>query len=288
MDTSRQERSGTSPPTNRVLDVIDLLVRQNGVPVRMAEIVRDVDLTQGTAHAILRTLCDRGWAVRIPTDKTFVLGPALAQAAASASHTNELERLAIEAVDALAERLEVATSVVQRIGDELAVIGSGGGLDEAMDMHLGDRLPYAAPFGPAFAAWEPMSERRSWVERSIPASGPVFERIESRLDRIREVGYSLERMTPALVDAARSMVDLHREPISPSVRSAVADLLAEIAAADSPSRERVTSIAAPVFDRSGGVTLNVSLHPFRVMNAREITAAAGALIAVTTTLGHAA
>ena len=38
----------------------------------------ELGLTQATAHAILTTLCDRGWVSRDPVDKTYSLGPALA------------------------------------------------------------------------------------------------------------------------------------------------------------------------------------------------------------------
>ena len=45
--------------------------------MRFSDIVRELDLTQGTAHGILKTLFDRaGWAAN-PSTKTFALGPAL-------------------------------------------------------------------------------------------------------------------------------------------------------------------------------------------------------------------
>ena len=46
--------------------------------LRFSDVVRELGLTQATAHAILATLCDRGWVSRDPVDKTYSLGPALA------------------------------------------------------------------------------------------------------------------------------------------------------------------------------------------------------------------
>ncbi len=37
--------------------------------MRFSDIVRELDLTQATAHAILKTLSDRGWVTRDPDDQ---------------------------------------------------------------------------------------------------------------------------------------------------------------------------------------------------------------------------
>src|SRR6201995_4260765 len=79
---SQAIRGSTSAPTARVLDVVELLARSGNTPMRFSDVVRELDLTQATAHAILKTLCDRGWASRDPVTKTFTLGPALAVVAA--------------------------------------------------------------------------------------------------------------------------------------------------------------------------------------------------------------
>ncbi|HEY0226704.1 MAG TPA: helix-turn-helix domain-containing protein, partial [Mycobacterium sp.] len=75
---SQAIRGSTSAPTARVLDVVELLARSANARLRFSDIVRELDLTQATVHAILKTLCDRGWASRDPVTKTFALGPALA------------------------------------------------------------------------------------------------------------------------------------------------------------------------------------------------------------------
>lgn len=58
-----------SPPTARVLDVLELLAQhaRAGTSPRLSDLVRDLGLTQATAHAIMATLCDRGWAIRDPS-----------------------------------------------------------------------------------------------------------------------------------------------------------------------------------------------------------------------------
>ncbi|MBZ4561135.1 helix-turn-helix domain-containing protein, partial [Mycobacterium avium] len=49
-----------------MLDVVELLARSPSARLRFSDVVRELGLTQATAHAILKTLCDRGWASRDP------------------------------------------------------------------------------------------------------------------------------------------------------------------------------------------------------------------------------
>ena len=70
-------RGSSSAPTERVLDIVELLSRPGRGEIRFSDVVRELDLSQGTAHAILKTLSDRGWVARDPATKAFTLGPAL-------------------------------------------------------------------------------------------------------------------------------------------------------------------------------------------------------------------
>ena len=83
--------------------------------------VRKLGLTQATAHAILTTLCDRGWASRDPVDKTFSLGPALAAVAARVDTARPLAHTARAAALQLAAEFGYAASVVERFGDSLVI-----------------------------------------------------------------------------------------------------------------------------------------------------------------------
>ncbi|HXO78642.1 MAG TPA: helix-turn-helix domain-containing protein, partial [Mycobacterium sp.] len=44
-----------------MLDVIELLAAATEERLRFSDVVRELGLTQATAHAILTTLSDRGW-----------------------------------------------------------------------------------------------------------------------------------------------------------------------------------------------------------------------------------
>ena len=63
-------RGSTSAPTARVLDIVELLARPGNERLRFSDVVRELELTQATAHAILKTLSDRGW-VSLTLKTTF-------------------------------------------------------------------------------------------------------------------------------------------------------------------------------------------------------------------------
>ena len=109
-----------------MLDVVELLARSGNVPLRFSDVVRELDLTQATAHAILKTLCDRGWASRDPVAKTFTLGPALAVVAARTDTARPLAHAARGAALRLSREVGYAGSVVERFGDSLVVTAFEG------------------------------------------------------------------------------------------------------------------------------------------------------------------
>ena len=148
----------TSAPTTRVLDVVELLAGPGNERLRFSDVVRKLELTQATAHAILTTLCARGWASRDPVDKTFSLGPGFRIGGGADGHCAAAGATARAAALQLAEQLGYAASVVERFGDSLVITAfedpgrkSGGA--------PGDRIRYAPPFGVAFAAWDTDEEQ---------------------------------------------------------------------------------------------------------------------------------
>ena len=108
-------------PPSRVLDVVELLSQPGESPMRFSDIVRELDLTQATAHSILKTLSDRGWVTRDPMTKAFALGPALSLLAARLDVARPLTHLARDATQRLVETTGMAASVVEKTGDHLVI-----------------------------------------------------------------------------------------------------------------------------------------------------------------------
>jgi DNA-binding IclR family transcriptional regulator len=259
-----------------VLDVVELLAGSGKDRLRFSDVVRELGLTQATAHAILTTLCDRGWANRDPVDKTFSLGPALAVVAARVDTARPLAHTARTAALQLADELGYATSVVERVGDSLVITAfedagrqSGGA--------PGDRIRYAPPFGVAFAAWDTDEQQRAWIQRSAATNAKLARRLEEVLARTRERGFDVDCTTPALTQAAQVVGTLPSDGLPDHVREITDQLLVEFTTIgflsdDDTARQAqpVATIAAPVFDHRGRVAMIVAVHPLQALTRKRI------------------
>jgi DNA-binding IclR family transcriptional regulator len=247
------------------------------MPLRFSDVVRELDLTQATAHAILKTLCDRGWASRDPIAKTFTLGPALAVVAARTDTARPLAHAARGAALRLSREVGYAGSVVERFGDSLVVTAFESQEAPQPSGIPGDRIPYAPPFGVALAAWDTDEERREWVRRGAGSNSDRAERLERVLEHTRERGYDVDWTTPALAQAAQVVLTLDSSDVPTPVRHIMDQLLAEFTTIgflsdDNPGRRKqpVVTVAAPVFDQRQRAALMVAVHPLCPLSARQI------------------
>jgi DNA-binding IclR family transcriptional regulator len=259
--------------------------------LRFSDVAREADLTQATAHAILKTLCDRGWASRDPVTKTFSLGPALAVVAARTDMARPLAHAARAAALEVSGEVGYAGSVVERFGESLVITAFEGDDSREPAGIPGDRIPYVPPFGVAFAAWDPEAEQRAWIERSAAGNTVLAERLEQVLTRTRERGFDVDWTTPALGQTAYLVRTLQNDGLPPNVREVIDQLLVECIAVgflaeDDPARKAqpVATIAAPVFYHSDRVALIVCVHPLRALTLRQINSIGRRLTRATTAI----
>jgi DNA-binding IclR family transcriptional regulator len=267
----------SSPPTRRVVDIIELLAERRGSTTRLSDIVHALGLNQATAYVILKELDEMGWVTRNPADKTFSVGAALVRLAGRIDQSPSIAHAARAAASAAATDTGYAASVSERVADSLVITAFIAGRDDQWSLSTGDRLPFAAPFGPAYAAWEPADERRVWIERS-GVNSPAFEaRLEEHLGETRHQGFSVERMSPDMVSAIPVMTRLQMDAQSDSVRDHLNEVLLEITGAPRVSgkpgsrhRQYVGAITAPIFNQLGRVTHNICVHPFTALSLRNV------------------
>ena len=282
-------RDAASPPTARAIDVVELLARCETSP-SFSSIVRELDLSQATAHAILRTLTDRGWVSRNPVDKTFALGPALAGLAARAHAARPLADSARVAAADLWRALGHATSVIERTGDSVRIIAFNGPAGPAGVPS--DPIPFTPPFGVAFAAWASGADRDAWIRRGAGGDGALGQRLDDALIRTRARGYDVDWTTPALSQTAHLASRLERDDMPSQVGEIIDQLLVEcvtngvLLEEDSSIEPRpVATIAAPVFEHGDHVALLVAVHPLEDLRLDEVEAIGQRLTAATTALG---
>jgi DNA-binding IclR family transcriptional regulator len=256
-------RGATSAPTARVIDVVELLARRGNERLRYSDIARELNMTLATTHAILKTLCDYGWATRDPTGKAYALGPGLAVVAAAVN-----TRPFVEAARAAAVRLTAefgyAASVTEKVADSLVITAFEGG-ERAWP---GDRIPYAPPFGAAFASWDTSTERQAWIQRAASLNTAMAERLHQALVRIRDRGFDVDYTSPAIGQAASLIGTLDTGTIAlPSnIRETLDKLRVEFTSLGFPDvtpgrPQQVSAITAPVLDPQGHAALLLSVHP---------------------------
>jgi DNA-binding IclR family transcriptional regulator len=277
-------RGANSAPTERVLDVIELLSESRDRPLRFSDVARELDLSQATAHAILTTLTARGWISRDPEAKTFSLGPAVSLVASRLDSARPVVQLARDAARRLAAAVDVPASVIERAGDDLVITAFEQPKGSAIPTSPNERIPYTAPFGVAFAAWDSPAEKRAWIERAAAGDAALTRRLNDVLEQTRERGYDVDWMTPSLAQAAHAIGSLPEHALPVSMRSIIDQLRAEFtsAALTTESHGRaprpVATISAPVLDKSGHIQLVLGLHPVRPMTTADIRSVAKPLL----------
>lgn len=269
--------AAASPPTERVLDVLELLARDADRDLTLTDVVRELGITYATAHAILATLGARGWVRRDATAKSYTLGPALGIVAQQAEHTDSLERRARATAAGLVPEFGFSMSVTQIIAGAVVITAFFAPAGSDARAHPGDRVPLAAPFGVGFMAWEPAAVRRAWVERAGIANASLRERLEATLAAIRERGFAVERMTESARPVLELAKNLPTDVVSDDMREIINRLVVEITSPRhlpddlrAAPKAHVSTIAAPVFDRTRRVQINLCVHPFQALPGRRI------------------
>lgn len=272
--------TGSSPPTRRVVEIVELLIARAGIPTRLSDIVKALDLNQATAFTIMKELVDTGWVTRDPANKAFSIGGTLVSLARQIDQSPSVAHTAQVAAQAAVADTGYAASVSERAGNQLVItafMGAPSAQGDQWHAAVGDRLPFAAPFGPAYAAWEPEDERVAWIHRSGVNSSAFHRRLEDFLADTVERGYSVERMSPEMVSAIPVMTKLQAEALSDSMRDHLNEMLLEMTGPSSSSvdnlsqkRHYVGAISVPIFNGVGRVSHSITLHPFTNLSARKI------------------
>ena len=185
-----------SPPTERVVAVLDFLARHPHDRFGLSELARQLGLSKPTCLGIVSTLTESGYLVRDPQDKTYRLGSALIS----------LGHIAQESCGWTPPRDEELRSLSATYGATAALSGGGrrphhrAGTRRARRLRRWcpgrPELSLRPPVGLMFVLWD---ERRTTRLAAQGADDPAAHRYRA-LDRViaecRTSGYLVERLTP--------------------------------------------------------------------------------------------
>ena len=155
----RPQSQAPSPPTERVIAVIELLGSEPARQFTLADICRSLNISRATGHAILTTLTAHDWVIRDPSSAEYAWGPAMASLAKPAGalmYRGELQALAAEA--------GTQVSLTRREGQTMVIVETVGECLTGPRISTGLRTPLVAPFGRDYIAWSTTDAQKAWLE----------------------------------------------------------------------------------------------------------------------------
>ena len=285
------ESSGrTSPPTHRVIAVLDFLARHPHDRFGLSDLARRLELAKPTCLGIVTTLTDCDYLVRDSADKTYRLGPALIALGHTAQESLRVDPAARAELRRLSAASGTTAALSAVIDDRITVLDLVGPPGADVGVRVGQSYPFAPPVGLMFVLWDDVA-LRDWLARepTIP-----LRTDSGRMDRVvgecRRTGYLVERLTAGGRRLYALMSGMSNS-LPDELQALLGELIADIGErvhlrSENPStgqrrpvRFDISVISAPVFDHHQRQVMVVSLQIGRALTDAEIGKRARALTA---------
>lgn len=266
---SAGKTAASSPPTQRVISIVELLAAQH-TPLTSAEIADRLELNRSTAGAILAALTERGWARRRP-DLGYELGPALAALSVRAADTRSDRAWMNAELERLADRIDCGAALTALDGEHLEFVAVTRDR-VTVGIESGARIPLLAPAGAAIIAHSGPARQRDWLNTRGPERLDEFRTV---LDTLRATGHCAWRLEVDSMPAVRVLTDvldrLAEIPTSKELRGRVIAQVATIigsaydqATLDTDIPLPLSYISAPVFNAGGHAVMELQIGPLRL------------------------
>lgn len=262
-------REVVSPPTARVVQVIDFLVRNQGKRFGLSELARRCEITKPTCLGIVTELTACGYLIRDTQTKSYGLGPALVSAGRAAQRDFALGSMVRDRLEGLSEQFSAICMASAVVGDNVMVLEMVAPPGVEPPASVGDVYPFAPPLGLMFMLWEPDEELERWLRsESALAVGTDFEHIRLMAAECRAEGYLVENLSPTVQRLHRLMAGVAAHDVPPAVLELVGDLVSSLgerrflgeALRASAEKHPVSLVAAPTFDADGHQSLVLTVY----------------------------
>lgn len=291
---SSAEPSGrASPPTQRVVRILDFLAGHPGQRFGVSQLARRVGLSKPTCLGILTTLSDAGYLVRDATDKTYRLGPSLITLGHRAQEALRVSPAAREELRRLSSRFNVTAALSAVVDDRITVLDlvSPPGIKPGVE--VGQSYPFAPPVGLMFVLWDDEAQR-DWLakEPTLP-----LRTDSARLNRVsaecRRDGFLVERLTPGGRRLYSLMAGMSTD-LPDELRALLGELVSDIGErvylreenAGARKRHDISVISAPVYDHYQRQVMVASMHIGKSLTDNEIRERARALVTTADAVTH--
>lgn len=278
-------RQGSSPPTERVIAIMQMLGAEPGRSFSLAEISRRLDISRATAHAILATLTAHDWVSRDPDTARYAWGPAIAGLAEIRQFRAELE--------SLAAATGTQVYLARRDGDTLVITDVAGESQTAPSIGRGTRTPFVAPFGRDYVAWTSPETQQAWLQGFGRPNDALRTRISAVLNEIRGRGFVVERLTREYLRVYAALQALSTDGEVDAITAQLARAFADLSVIDllpdelgEGATHNIATVSAPIFNAEGDVTMSVTAAPFTTLDAPAIARLGEQVRATAAAIGH--
>ncbi len=285
-----------SPPTDRVVRILDFLAGRPTERFGVSELARRVGLSKPTCLGIVTSLADAGYVVRDATDKTYRLGPSLITLGHKAQESMRVSPAAREELRRLSARFGVTAALSGVIDDRITLLDLVAPLGARPGVEVGQSYPFAPPVGLMFVLWDDEAVR-DWLatEPTIPLRTDT-DRLKRVIAECRADGYLVERQTPGGRRLYSLMAGMP-STLPDELRALLGELVSDVGERvylrcenfGRRKRHDISVISAPVYDHYRHQVMVTSLHIGKSLTDNEIADRARALVvtadAVTAQLG---
>lgn len=276
-----------SPPTVRVVAILDFLARHPHEQFGLSELARRLNLSKPTCLGIVTTLAEAGYLVRDHADKTYRLGPALIALGHTAQESMRVSPAARAELGRLSAKFDATAALSGVVDDRITLLELVAPTGSSPAVRVGQSYPFAPPVGLMFVLWDEQAVR-DWLakEPTIPLRTDN-ERLERVIAACRGSGYLVERLTPGgrrLYALMAGMASTLPDELRALLGELVSDIgervyLPDDGEAGPRARHDISVIAAPVFDHHQRQVMVVSLQVGHALTDSEITKRARAVLA---------
>ncbi|MGB3894681.1 MAG: helix-turn-helix domain-containing protein [Mycolicibacter sinensis] len=269
-----------SPPTERVVSVLDFLAHYPDQRFGLSELARRTGLSKPTCLGIATTLTDAGYLIRDGADKAYRLGPGLISLGRAAQQSLRVGPEAREELRRLSHDFNTSAALSAVVEDRITVLELVAAPNAHLGVQAGQSYPFAPPVGLMFVLWDDAA-LQDWLARqpTIPLRSES-ERLERVVSACRADGYLVERLTPGGQRLYALMAGLSSD-LPDELRALLGELVSAIGervylrdeSRSGGTRERhdISVISAPVYDHHQRQAMVVSLHAQRPLTDTEIT-----------------
>lgn len=258
--------SRSSPGVARVAAILNFIADHPGQAFALTDLVRALKLSRATCHALLTGLVDVGYLYRT-TDKTYVLGPALAAIGrTAAAHFSPLQ-VAQPEMRSLADEFDVVCGAYFLEGDVIHLRERAASRSHiGYPVPLGTRMPLRWIQAMTFFA-RSARDADAWVSRADPPLGEEnLGQFRAGLEFVRAHGYLALLRRPGSEEELGVRSGTEDPPVVPLVE------------VDGQRVYPLVALMAPIYDSRNRVVMALVMAGFHgAMNGTALSEAGARL-----------